>query len=171
MKKFRVPGQLESLRQLEFRPPALKGAGVLSNLDSPAGFRVTGDSKQSKHREAVSMAETLTPNGSTYPPAGLAGIKGKYFLSWKDGELEWQGVVLDVYGDTHIMVLLFDWAWGQAGDQKFVPVAETGDWTFYETARDMRFASWQYHRATYPDLYQGTFEEDEAVHERIAARL
>jgi hypothetical protein len=111
------------------------------------------------------MKETAQPKN------GLSGLVGKYFHSWREGKLEWQGKVVEVYGDTHIMVLLFEWTWGNPNGRKLVPLAQTAEWTFYETAKDMRRASWEYHKATCPRFCEGTFEKDEAVHKRLASLL
>jgi hypothetical protein len=102
--------------------------------------------------------------------SGLKGLVGKYFHSWTpDGDLEWQGQVVDVYGDSHILVLLFDWGWGTASEEKLVPLAETHDWSFYPNAKAMRRASFEIQERQ--GLTEGTFEEDEAVHDRMAALL
>ncbi|HOA62714.1 MAG TPA: hypothetical protein PLF11_08690 [Bacillota bacterium] len=100
---------------------------------------------------------------------GLSGLIGKYFLTWKDGEIHWQGRVVEVYGDTHIMVVLFDWWDGNPCGEKLVPLPETSTWTFYDAAKAMRYATWQFWESI--GFGEGTFEENEAFHDRLAALM
>jgi len=101
--------------------------------------------------------------------SGLSGLIGKYFLTWKDGEIHWQGRVVEVYGDTHIMVVLFDWWDGNPCGEKLVPMPETSTWTFYGTAEAMRYATWQFWESI--GFGAGTFEANEAFHDRLAALM
>ena len=111
-------------------------------------------SRQTKHQRKTS---------------GLNGLIGKFFHSWRDGQIEWQGKVTAVFGDSHIMVLLFDWAWGNPSEEKLVPLSETRDWSFYPNAKAMRRASWEIQARQ--GLCEGSFEEDEILHDRMAALL
>jgi hypothetical protein len=63
--------------------------------------------------------------------------RGKWFHSWKDGEIEWQGCVLCENADT-ATVQLFSWLDGHPTDQKVIPVSSMRDWSFYRTPRAMR---------------------------------
>ncbi len=62
---------------------------------------------------------------------------GKYFLSFVDGAVRWQGLVLDGNKADGLVVQLFDWQYGNDTDQRFIDVAEVKDWTFYDNGNQM----------------------------------
>lgn len=106
---------------------------------------------------------------TTQPKSGLNGLVGKYFLTWKEGDIHWQGRVRNVYGETHIMVVLFDWWGGDPCGEKLVPLTETSTWTFYDTAKEMRYATWQFWESV--GFGEGTFEENERWHDKLVEAM
>lgn len=87
---------------------------------------------------------------------------GAFFLTFgqADGEriINYQGRVLAVDGDR-VWGELYSWLDGSANGIKALPVDD--DIVFYATDREMRAASFEFHR--YRLEYVGTFEENEAV--------
>ena len=52
------------------------------------------------------------------------------------GEIEWQGQILAVR-DGKVSVQLYEWFFGEAGDQKTVPVDDLKTWNIYKTNAEM----------------------------------
>jgi hypothetical protein len=65
---------------------------------------------------------------------------GKYFHSFSDGNLSWQGVVTAEPAPGYFLVQLFDWFVGSPNDKKIIPIAQMIGWTFYDDADDWREA-------------------------------
>jgi len=71
-------------------------------------------------------------------------VRDKWFHTYKDTEIAWQGHVLDYLPPRLVLVQLFSWLDGQPTCQKLLEV--TDDWSFYDTQEDMRDA-WDLHRS------------------------
>jgi hypothetical protein len=74
-----------------------------------------------------------------YCPTGDP-LVGKFFHSFKDDKVEWQGTVLARLADDRYLVQLFDWFLGYDYVQKIVPLPEMRNWQFYDCAEAM--ADW-----------------------------
>jgi hypothetical protein len=65
---------------------------------------------------------------------------GKFFHSFIDGKLSWQGVVKAEPVAGYFLVQLYEWLCGHPTDQELVPVAQMVGWRFYDDADDWRDA-------------------------------
>jgi len=61
---------------------------------------------------------------------------GRFFHSFKDGKVQWQGVVLNVIGSV-CLVQLFSWLTGDDSNQVEVYLDETKNWSFYDSNEEM----------------------------------
>lgn len=73
--------------------------------------------------------------GSTAPGGVLCG---RWFLS--DAHRGWQGQVAVEVRNGVYLVQLYDWLMGERSTQRMVDVDEMCDWSFYDSAEEMRFA-------------------------------
>lgn len=69
-------------------------------------------------------------------------LEGKFFHSFKDGKVVWQGYVIAEAKDGYFLVQLFEWVMGEPSCQKLVRVDTMLGWDFYDTAQEMNDA-WQ----------------------------
>ena len=65
---------------------------------------------------------------------------GKYFHSFTDGKLSWQGRITAEPSPGYFLVQLYDWFCGSPNDKELVTVAQMVGWTFYDDADDWREA-------------------------------
>jgi hypothetical protein len=67
-------------------------------------------------------------------------LTGKYFHSFKDGKVNWQGQVLDEVVPGTYGIQLFEWLSGHDSDELLIPVKQMVDesWVFYKTDEEMR---------------------------------
>lgn len=68
---------------------------------------------------------------------------GKWFHSYKDGMIHWQGEVLSEPIPGRYVVETYSWLTGAPWSQQTVSVADMADWSFYETDEDMNEAYYQ----------------------------
>ena len=67
-------------------------------------------------------------------------LEGKFFHSFKDGHVVWQGYVISEPTDGYFLVQLFEWVIGEPSTQKLVRIDTMLDWDFYDTAEEMNEA-------------------------------
>jgi hypothetical protein len=65
---------------------------------------------------------------------------GKWFHSFNNGIVRWQGRILAAPSDGLYLVQLYSWVMGEETDQVLVPLADMKDWSFYSSSEDMGFA-------------------------------
>lgn len=68
------------------------------------------------------------------------GLVGKFFHTFIDGKISWQGVVTAEPAPGYFLVQLFDWFFGKPGDIEIIPISQMVGWTFYNDAEDWREA-------------------------------
>jgi len=69
---------------------------------------------------------------------------GKFFFSFKNEELQWQGQIISKVSEGVFLVQLHEWARGKSSDQVLFSVADMMSWKFYDTADDWRSALNEY---------------------------
>ncbi len=67
-------------------------------------------------------------------------LEGKFFHTFKNGEIEWQGYVVAQQGDGYFLVQLLEWVLGEPSTQKVVHIGAMADWEFYNSAEEMNEA-------------------------------
>ena len=67
-------------------------------------------------------------------------LEGKFFHSFKDGEISWQGYVVAEQSDGYYLVQLFEWVLGEPSTQKVVHIGSMADWEFYSSSDEMNDA-------------------------------
>jgi|SRR6202167_334142 len=65
---------------------------------------------------------------------------GKFFFSFKNNELQWQGQIISKVSEGVFLVQLHEWTTGESSDQILFSVPDMMSWKFYDTADDQRFA-------------------------------
>jgi hypothetical protein len=65
---------------------------------------------------------------------------GKFFFSFKNDELQWQGQIVSKVSEGVFLVQLHEWPTGEASDQVLFSVSDTMSWKFYDTAVESRSA-------------------------------
>jgi hypothetical protein len=80
--------------------------------------------------------------GKSVCKAGELNLKGKWFHSFKDGGLCWQGQILSHNTRNDLcLVQLYEWVLGDSSVQRLVPLTDMVGWQFYDTDEEMRFYS------------------------------
>jgi hypothetical protein len=69
---------------------------------------------------------------------------GRFFFSFKNDELQWQGQIISKVSEAVFLVQLHEWTTGESSSQVLFSVAEMMGWKFYDTADDWRSALAQY---------------------------
>jgi hypothetical protein len=64
-------------------------------------------------------------------------LVGKFFHSWKDGAIHWQGHILGSPAQGVYLVQLFEWLMGEPSSQHLVRLEDMCGWTFYSTCEHM----------------------------------
>jgi hypothetical protein len=70
-------------------------------------------------------------------------LVGKFFHSFIEGKLSWQGEIKGVIHDkdSHVyLVQLYEWFHGIASEQKLVSISEMKGWLFYDSVEDLHDA-------------------------------
>ena len=77
---------------------------------------------------------------------------GKFFFSFKNDELQWQGQIISKVSEGVFLVQLHEWTKGRSSDQVLFSVPDMMSWKFYDTADDWRSALNEYEsiKATVP---------------------
>lgn len=66
------------------------------------------------------------------------GLQGKFFHSFKEKKVGWQGCVISEVRDGFFLVQLFEWITGTPSCQKLVRIEEMVGWDFYDTEKEMK---------------------------------
>jgi hypothetical protein len=66
-------------------------------------------------------------------------LEGKFFHTFKNKQVEWQGYVVSQPQEGYYLVQLFEWLVGEPSCKKLVPIDAMFDWDFYDTAEEMNF--------------------------------
>ena len=61
----------------------------------------------------------------------------KFFHTFKDGRVEWQGYIVSEPHPGFFLIQLFEWVTGEASCQKLVRIDKMMDWDFYDTDIEM----------------------------------
>jgi hypothetical protein len=69
---------------------------------------------------------------------------GKFFFSFKNDELQWQGQIISSVSEGVFLVQLYEWTKGKSSDQVLFSVPDMMSWKFYDTADDWRSALNEY---------------------------
>ena len=64
------------------------------------------------------------------------GLVGKFFYSFRDDRLHWQGQVVTKVVPSMYLVQLFEWIAGCPTNQQLVTLNEMRGWAFYDDADD-----------------------------------
>jgi len=64
-------------------------------------------------------------------------LAGKFFHSFKEKQVEWQGYVISEPREGFFLVQLFEWAMGEPSCQKLVRIDDMLGWDFYDTAEEI----------------------------------
>lgn len=83
------------------------------------------------------------PDGAEPDGAEPSVLKGKFFHSFEDGRVAWQGCVLGSPAPGHYLVQLFSWLSGGPTNQQIIPFEKMTGWYFYDSAEDMNY-SWEH---------------------------
>lgn len=67
-------------------------------------------------------------------------LEGKFFHSFKDNEIKWQGYIISQPVEGYFLLQLFEWVLGEPSVQKLVHVAMMTGWDFYDSADEMNDA-------------------------------
>ena len=81
------------------------------------------------------------------------GIAGKWFHSFKDGYVYWQGQVLSAQPADHFLVQLYEWLGGSPNKQVIVPFLDMVGWVFYDSSEQMMF-EWEHRLAPSDDEHR-----------------
>ena len=68
----------------------------------------------------------------------------KFFFSFKNDELQWQGQIISKVSEGIFLVQLHEWTTGEASDQFLVSVPDMMSWKFFDTTDDWRSALGKY---------------------------
>ena len=69
---------------------------------------------------------------------------GRFFFSFKNDELQWQGQIISKVSEGVFLVRLREWTTGESSSQVLFSVADMMGWKFYDTAEDWRSALAEY---------------------------
>ena len=59
-------------------------------------------------------------------------LEGKYFHSFTDGNVKWQGKVLKAIADNQYEIQLYNWIDGAPTSQRIVSILSMREWLFYD---------------------------------------
>jgi hypothetical protein len=68
----------------------------------------------------------------------LNPLVGKWFHSFKDEKICWQGQVISQIDETHYLVQLYDWIVGEPTNKRVVSIELVYGWQFHDTDQEMR---------------------------------
>jgi hypothetical protein len=72
--------------------------------------------------------------------AAVVGMVGRWFHSFENDRVKWQGNVLAQVSDENYLVQLYDWLVGQPSIQVIVPFSQMREWWFYSTPEQMIYS-------------------------------
>jgi len=97
------------------------------------------------------------------------GIAGKWFHSFKEGYVHWQGQVLSAQPADHFLVQLYEWFMGQPNKQVIVPFSDMIGWTFYDSSEQMVF-EWEHRLAPRDDERRRAEKQGERLTHRTTGQ-
>ena len=68
-------------------------------------------------------------------------LVGKFFHSFVDGKVSWQGIVNAEPAPGFFLIQLFEWLCGHPSDQEIIPIDQMVGWRFYDDVEDWREAA------------------------------
>jgi hypothetical protein len=73
-------------------------------------------------------------------PKPTDSLVGRWFHSWKDGKIQWQGQVVGEVAPQLYRVTTYEWFLGIDTTEHLIPLQRMVDehWTFYNTDEEMR---------------------------------
>ena len=77
-------------------------------------------------------------------PTNPCDFVGRFFFSFKNDELQWQGQIISKVSEGVFLVQLHEWTTGESSSQVLFSVADMMGWKFYNTADDWRSALAKY---------------------------
>jgi len=69
---------------------------------------------------------------------------GRFFFSFKNDELQWQGQIISKVSEGVFLVRLHEWTTGEPSSQVLFSLPDMMGWKFYDTAEDWRSALAEY---------------------------
>ena len=66
-----------------------------------------------------------------------SALVGKFFHTFEDGKIQYQGQILSSEPDNYFLVQYFSWIDGGTTNQELIPFSEMPGWKFYQTEEDM----------------------------------
>lgn len=69
---------------------------------------------------------------------------GRFFFSFKNDELQWQGQIASKVSEGVFLVRLHEWTTGESSSQVLFSVADMMGWKFYDSAEAWRSALAEY---------------------------
>ena len=64
-------------------------------------------------------------------------LEGKFFHTFIDKQIEWQGYIISEPKNDFFLVQLFDWILGEPSNQKLVNINDMLSWNFYDSVEEM----------------------------------
>ncbi len=66
-------------------------------------------------------------------------LKKKWFHSFENGKVQYQGQILDYDPSSQLcLVQFYGWVTGAPTDEKLINIHDIKDWIFYDTTEEMR---------------------------------
>jgi hypothetical protein len=84
---------------------------------------------------------------------------GRFFFSFKNDELQWQGQIISKVSEGVFLVQLHEWTTGESSSQVLFSLPDMMGWKFYDTFEDWRSALAEYESnkaVIAPPLLRGT---------------
>lgn len=69
----------------------------------------------------------------------MNSLEGKFFHTFKNKQVNWQGYVVSQPQEGYYLVQLFEWLMGEPLCKKLVRIDTMLDWDFYDTVEEMNF--------------------------------
>lgn len=114
---------------------------------------VGGKDKEASLHE---MFSHLRSNGEWFEPddellqfikgTNTRSLDGKFFHTFVDNQVEWQGYIISEPKDSFFLVQLFDWILGEPSNQKLVSINDMLSWNFYDSVEEMNDAYYNKYR-------------------------
>jgi hypothetical protein len=67
-----------------------------------------------------------------------SALEKKFFHSFSDGEIIWQGKILSSLENNYFLIQLFEWISGEESIKKIVHIETMREWNIYDTDKEMR---------------------------------
>ncbi|MGE4419997.1 MAG: GIY-YIG nuclease family protein [Sulfurimonas sp.] len=109
---------------------------------------IAGD--KNKEASLHEMFSHLRSNGEWFDPddellqfikeTNTKSLDGKFFHTFKNNQVEWQGYIISEPKDGFFLIQLFDWILGEPSNQKLVSINDMLSWNFYDSVEEMNDA-------------------------------